>query len=95
MGTCLQGTHDQLRIGVHRQDQHFALGVGVLELLQRIQAAGVLHRQVQQDDIGLQGIELCEYLRAVGGLANHRIAGDIQDQCAHTRADQGVVIYQQ
>ena len=95
MGAGLQGSHDQLRVGVHRQDQHLALGVGRLELVQRIQAAGVFHRQVQQHDIRQQGAECFQHLRAIAGFANHRVAGNVQDQRADAGPDQCVVIHQE
>ena len=60
VGAGLQCAHDQVRLGVHRQNQHLARGVKTLELLQGIQPAGVLHRQVEQHDIWLQGTVLLQ-----------------------------------
>ncbi len=69
-------------------------GACPLELLQGVQAAGVLHGNVQQHDIGVQPFDQFDQLRAITGFANDGIARDIHDQRAYAGPDQGVVIYQ-
>ncbi len=88
MGTDFQGLHDQLRIGVHRQDQHLAVRAYGLQLAQGIEPADIAHRQVEQDDIRVQSFDGFEQLGAIAGFANHGIARNFQYQGAYTGPDQ-------
>ncbi|MNP22519.1 hypothetical protein D3C76_1151930 [compost metagenome] len=94
MGARFQGLHDQGRVGVHRQDQHFGLRADPLELLQGFEAACLLHGNIQQHDIRRQVLDHVEQLRAIIGLANNRVARKIQHQGAYACPDQRVVIHQ-
>ena len=94
MSPGLQGTHDQRRLGVHRQDQHLALRMDRLEPLQCVQSAHLLHREVEDNDVRVQALDHLQHLGSIIGLTNHRIAGNIQDQRTHASPDQRVVIHQ-
>jgi len=43
--------HDERRVGVHRQDEHFALRTYSFESLQGFKATGFPHGDIQQDDV--------------------------------------------
>ncbi|MCY1456822.1 hypothetical protein D9M71_740680 [compost metagenome] len=60
VGAAFQGPHDQVRVGVHRQDQHLAGVAAGAQLGEGIQAAGRAHGDVQQDDVRGQRAHLFE-----------------------------------
>ncbi|MCY1563117.1 hypothetical protein D9M68_1006040 [compost metagenome] len=47
MGAAFQGLHDQLGIGVHRQDQYLAATAAGAQAAEGLQAAGRAHGDVQ------------------------------------------------
>ena len=95
VGTTFKGLHDQLRVGVHGQDQYFAQGQGRLESAQRFEATGMTHRQVEQNDVRVQPFCHFQQLPAVIQLTNDRVARQVVDQCFDPGPNQQMVIHQQ
>ncbi|MNC63875.1 hypothetical protein D3C75_1140330 [compost metagenome] len=77
MSPRLQGLHDQLRIGVHGENQHLAATAEGAQAAQGVQAAGAAHGDIQQDDVRVQLHDQFGHLAAVVGFADHGIAGYI------------------
>jgi len=95
MGAAFQGPHDQVGVGVHRQDQHLAGAAACAQLCQGIEAAGRAHGNVQQDDVGCQVAHVLKQQVAVIGFTGNAVARDVGDQCTDPGADQRVVVHQQ
>ncbi|MCY1422335.1 hypothetical protein D9M71_380120 [compost metagenome] len=88
MSTQFERLHDQLRVGMHRKDQHLAAWARCQQALQCLKAAGCAHGDVEQDDVRVGVYDQLEQLRAIAGFCNHVVTGKIRDQGTHTGPDQ-------
>ena len=92
---ALDDTHDIIRVGIHREDQHLHLGHFAAQEIGHRQTVHLRHVDVHQDYVRFEFVRLVQRVPTVSGFAENLDARMFPKTHPQAAADNRMIIYNQ